>query len=516
MNITPASSIAVNKQHRSWGSRSIGRHALWSALMLLAACSSGGDSGPETNSPLSTPMALVVNQDDTTMTTVRLDGKHSPVINTLSLGPTQSDAIGGVTFSLGEWIFVTHTAGNRVATIDPIGALAPILEDFLDASGDPKVGQRPKRIYRDLLDKEVLWTMNEGDVATEVDTVANCLFGGSVTVLHNSHISAGGEKPHIKKTSCLFGKGEQFAAFSRPTAASPGLLQRAFISSKTTGLVTVVTGDPTDGANRWSTLIPIDLCDATKETCDASALSPNSSAPAGIFWSEATGKIYSYLAGYSTVVEIDPVTFAVVRKVNITAPPSNVVFRSVSLTPNGRFLFLVGEDVISDPAKVLGKFGIVDLTAPVLSLTTFSPPQLDHIRPAHVQFTPNGQRLYVTQSNTISDLVFGAQAHDLKKDKLLVFDPSTLPLVPAFVAEVGLTAAETHAMDLWITGPQGAGSATGIVVTNATAGVAGTVSLVDATSNTISANIPVGRNPKQVTVYYVGLAASDNQATPIW
>ena len=56
-----------------------------------------------------TPMAMVANQDDTTMTTVRLDGKGSPVISTLSLGPVQADAIGGVTFSLGEWIFVTNT-----------------------------------------------------------------------------------------------------------------------------------------------------------------------------------------------------------------------------------------------------------------------------------------------------------------------------------------------------------------------------------------------------------------------
>ena len=71
-------------------------------------------------------------------------------------------------------------------------------------------------------------------------------------------------------------------------------------------------------------------------------------------------------------------------------------------------------------------------------------------------------------------------------------------------------------MDLWITGPQGAGSAKGVVVTNATPGVNGTVSLIDGTTNAITATIPVGKNPKQVTVYYYGLAANDNQATPSW
>ena len=49
-----------------------------------------------------TPTAMVVNQDDTTMTTVRLDGKGSPVISTLSLGPVQADAIGGVSLLPGR------------------------------------------------------------------------------------------------------------------------------------------------------------------------------------------------------------------------------------------------------------------------------------------------------------------------------------------------------------------------------------------------------------------------------
>ncbi|NWF72270.1 MAG: hypothetical protein HXY51_04370 [Nitrospirae bacterium] len=513
MSNTRYSAMSVHK--RLWGARSIGRHVLCSALLLLAACSSGGDSGPETNSPLSTPMALVVNQDDTTMTTVRLDGKHSPVISTLSLGPVQADAIGGVTFSLGEWIFATNTESNKVAAIDPVGALAPILEDFLDVNGPVRLGQRPTRIYRDPVDKEVLWTMNDGDPVTGIDTLRPCN-GGSFSVLHNSHLTAGGEKPHVVTTSCLSGIGEHFIAFSRPPAVSQEI---GFVSSKTTGVVEVVLADSSFGNVRYSPLpVRIDLCNSSNETalgypaCGGSVTTPNHSAPTGMFWSQATGKIYSYLSGYRTVVEINPMSLAITRTVDIAPPlPSQTVFHSVGITPSGQALFLVGEDR-SDPGHVFGTFGSIDLTAVgALSATELPFPRLSDIRPARFQFTPDGVRIYMTQSNDVTGLTF-EQAANLRKDLLLIFDPSFISLV----FELALPPAEMHAMDLWITGPHGAGSAKGIVVTNATPGVNGTVSLIDGATNTITSIIPVGKNPKQVTVYYFGLAASDNQATPTW
>lgn len=490
-------------------------HALFPAVMLLAACGGSGDSTPSTQSPTTTPMALVVNQDDTTLTTLRLDGNGSPVINTLSLGPTQPDAIGGVTFSLGEWIFVTNSETNKVATIDPIGAPKPILEDFLEQNGIFKIGQRPTRIYRDPVDKEVLWTMNEGDPVTGIDTVSHCLNGGSISILHNSHILASGTKPHIKKTVCLSGTGEHFIAFSRPTAVALTLKEIAFVSSKTTGLISVLLADATDGVLRWNEVLRLDLCNSAKETCDASPFTPNASAPAGMFWSNATGKIYSYLSGYGNVVEIDPVSFTITRTVDI-ASPGNTEYQSVGITPDGRFLWLVGEDIISDPTQVLGKFALVDLTQTVLAVTPLPVVGLESIRPALFQFTPDGRRLYITQSNSTMGLPFLAQSSALKKDRVLAFDISDLPNVPAFLDEIDLPAGDLHAIDLWNVGPQGAGSAKGIVVTNATAGVSGSVSLIDAATNAITATIPVGKNPKQVTVYYFGLAASDNQATPTW
>jgi YVTN family beta-propeller protein len=327
----------------------------------------------------------------------------------------------------------------------------------------------------------------------------------------------------VTTTVCLSGTGEHFPAFSLPTPANPNRQALAFVSSKTTGIVSPLLADPNVGDVRWSefSVANIDLCDSAKEqalgfpVCDGSKATPNHAAPAGMFWSQATEKIYAYLSGYGSVVELDPGTFSITRRVDITPTlPSQTVFHSVGITPNGRSLFLVGEDKDSDPTQVIGRFGSIDLTvafpAP-LSATELSFPQLSNIRPARFQFTPDGARIYMTQSNGAGGLN-PVQAQNLRKDLLLIFDPSFISLV----SELALPAAEMHAMDLWITGPHGAGSAKGVVVTNATAGVSGTVSLIDAATNTITATIPVGKNPKQVTVYYYGLVASDNQATPIW
>ena len=251
---------AILAQQPLWRLHSISRHVLWSTLLLLVACGGGDDSGSPPNTPLTTPTAMVANQDDTTMTTVRLDGKGSPVISTLSLGPVQADAIGGVTFSLGEWIFVTHTAGNRVAFIDPIGALKPILEDFLDDTKIPRIGQSPKQIYRDPVDKEVLWTMNEGADATlcslggiPISRASQCSITLTFPSVEPSHISL--------RPACLWGQGEQKAAFVRPTAGNPAITrQDVFVASKDTGLITVINNDPSDGGSRYLRGTFINLC----------------------------------------------------------------------------------------------------------------------------------------------------------------------------------------------------------------------------------------------------------------
>jgi DNA-binding beta-propeller fold protein YncE len=468
-------------------------------------------------------MAFVVNQDDTTLTTLRLDGKFSPVVGTLSLGPAQADAIGGVTFSLGEWVFVTHTAGDRVAAIDPIGGSPPILEDFITtnpANALVRVGRRPTKIYRDPVDKEVLWTTNEGD-PDGIDRLAGCTNGGSVSVLHNSHLGVGGgEGPRVTSKVCLSGKGEHFIAFSQPPLAPQ---EYVFVSGKTTGLISVLQS--ADGV-AWtefrssspSLRLPIDLCDSAKETilghpvCDASTATPNHSAPAGMFWSQATGKIYSYLSGYGTVIEINPEFVPLVpRRVDVASVTPSVTAQHVGMAPDGRELLVIIEDR-SNPDLVVTRFATIDVTVSgTLALTELTAPTLPNVRVAQFQFTPDGRRLYLLASNDSTGLS-STQAANQRKDLLVILDRNPLQVA----RKVSLPPATSHAMDLWITGPAGAGSAKGVVITNATPGVNGTVSLIDPNTGTTTATFSVGRNPKMVTVYYTGLAASDNQAMPRW
>ena len=78
-------------------------------------------------------------------------------------------------------------------------------------------------------------------------------------------------------------------------------------------------------------VLRLDLCDSAKETCDASPFTPNASAPTGMFWSNATGKIYSYLSGYVIVVEVDPVSFTITRTVDIAPPGTPVLIAPGSI-----------------------------------------------------------------------------------------------------------------------------------------------------------------------------------------
>ncbi|MCA1958588.1 MAG: hypothetical protein LDL14_08695 [Nitrospira sp.] len=524
--------MAHQKQNDMGGRKEIYSHqwcsrlSIWVAMFFLVACSAGSDD-PEPNSPLTTPMAFVVNQDDTTLTTLRLDGKFSPVVGTLSLGPAQADAIGGVTFSLGEWVFVTHTAGDRVAAIDPIGGSPPIFEDFIttnpaDPTGRVRVGRRPTKIYRDPVDKEVLWTTNEGD-ADGIDRLSGCTRadgaladGASASVLHNSHLGVGGgERPRVTSRVCLAGKGgHQDVAFTLPPYN-----RLALISSKTTGLINQVS--PAGAA--WAELFTsrIDLCDSARETalghssCDIDPLTPNHSAPDGLWWSRVTEKVYSYLSGYGTIVERDPVLFFLGgREVSLTATPPGpgaAISHQVGMAPDGRELLVIIEDR-SDFNHVVTRLATIDVTVPgALTLTELTTPTLQDVRVAQFQFTPDGRQLYLLASND-STALSSTQAANQRKDLLLILNRD-----PFNVArEVSLPASTSHAMDLWITGPDGAGSAKGVVITNATPGVNGTVSLIDPNSGTTTATFSVGRNPKMVTVYYAGLARSDNQAAPRW
>ncbi len=461
------------------------------------------------------PLAFVANQDDTTLTTIRLDGKGTPVVNTLPIGPPQSDAIGGMAFSSGEWLFVTNTAANWVATIDPRGRL-PIFEEYLTANKENplvKIGRRPTRIYRDSVDKEVVWTLNEGDPVTGIDAIGDCTRGGSVSVLHNSHLGAGGKGPHVMSKVCLDGKGPHDIAFLKPSGPRQEL---ALVSSKATGIVNVLLPiSGTGGSVAWGAFPgSYDLCDSAKEVrlghspCDAVPTTPNHASPIGIVWSNATEKFYCYLSGYQQVAELDPQTLTISRRIEVGA------FQNAEIVPGGRFLLLIGVDEITDPATIRGTVASLDLT--VLPATVVAMP-IDNIRPRQFRFTPDGKRLYIALANDPVGLT-SEQAAALKTDKILELDTKHLPVVTT-VREIELPAVGplgVHGLDVWTTASNGPASATGIVVTNAQNGSVGTVSLIDPGTGAITATIPVGKNPKQIVVYYTGLAASDMQATPTW
>ena len=182
------------------------------ALIGLASCSSGeSTSGGVTgggSAGLQGPMVFINNTGDKTLTSVALKGDSgNAVLNTLGPGVFGNVALGDMQFSEGEWLFMNLGVSNQVATIDPLTGAAPIFEANL------LTGTRPVHIYRDPTDGEVIWSMNDGDNAggttTPGDDLINCnnaarvggpILGGSVTVLHNSHLGPGGRPPTVEKT----------------------------------------------------------------------------------------------------------------------------------------------------------------------------------------------------------------------------------------------------------------------------------------------------------------------------
>jgi len=180
--------------------------ALGLALIGLTACNSGESTptaappAPGGSAGFSGPLAFVNNTGDKTLSTVALKGDSgNAVVNTIDATKFENVALGDMQHSSGEWIFVNLTAANKVATIDPLTAATPVHEVNLPA------GTRPVHIYRDTNDGEVIWTMNDGDNAagttTPADDLVNCgaQTGGSVTVMHNSHLGPGATPP----TGCV-------------------------------------------------------------------------------------------------------------------------------------------------------------------------------------------------------------------------------------------------------------------------------------------------------------------------
>ncbi len=479
------------------------------ALIGLAACSAGDDTTgvltPEGSAAFSGPIAFVSNAGDKTLMSLALKGDSgNAVINTIDATEFENVALGDMQFSSGDWVFMNLGAANKVATIDPLTGATPQHEVNLPA------GTRPVHIYRDGNNGEVIWTMNDGDNApgttTSGDDLVNCAAqgGGSVTIMHNSHLGPGAAPPTVLRTTCLLADGHKVTAFS----SGAGVPQRAFVSSTTAGEIAVI--DDQEGSSTYLQMTHrIDLCNSAKEgtPCNDESLTglttpftPNGSEPHGIRWSKLAKKVYSFQEGYGEIAEIDPASLAITQTFDLAGTP----YTGFGISSDGRFLLLRGDTTPSTGTKL----GVIDLGTAGTPLTDFTIPELDGTSTGAFKFSPDGKRFYILAGNA---------AASTKKDRLFVFDSSTLTATPpalTLLSEIqlipggdsaGFNAA--HNMDVLI---QGAGEAKFIVVSNR---AAQSVSIINAIDNMMKQTVQVGISPGAVLVYQSGAAAAGNQAS---
>ena len=495
---------------------SITMSALGLALIGLAACNSGETTTatPTSGGSAGNANALVFvnNTGDGTLTSIALKGdSDNKPVNTIEAAEFENVALGDMQYSSGDWLFVNLTAAGKVATIDPLTAATPVHEVNLSA------GTRPVHIYRDSNDGEIIWSMNDGDNApgttTPGDDLINCntptrpggpIVGGSVTVMHNSHLGPGANPPTVEKIICVLADGHKVTAFS----SGDGVPKRAFVSSETSGEIAVI--DDQEGSPTYLQMIArIDLCKSTKETSpcnDESTTSlttpftPNSSGPHGIRWSKLTKKVYSIQEGYGEIAEIDPTTLAITKTFDLAGTP----YTGYGISPDGRFLLLRGDTTPSTGTKL----GVIDLSTAAAPRTDFTIPELDGTSTGAFKFSPDGKRFYILAGNA---------AASTKKDRLFAFDSSTLTATPprlTLLRDIGLIAggntvgfAGAHNLDVFA---QGAGEAQYIAVSNR---ADNSVSIINATDNLIKQTVTVGTTPGTVLVYKAGAAEAGNQAS---
>jgi hypothetical protein len=194
----------------------------------------------------------------------------------------------------------------------------------------------------------------------------------------------------------------------------------------------------------------------------------------------------------------------VTKTIDLPAP-----YTTYGISPDGRYLLLRGET--TNPQAM--KLGVIDLSATNPVVVNLTNPELDGTTigsfttgSASIKFSPNGKRLYLLVGNS-------ALATVTKKDRLFAFDTSTLSAAtPALTllpnGEIPLLQTGRHSMDVLV---QGVGEAKYIVVSNN--GSPGSVSIINATDNTIKETVTVGTNPGAVMVYQSGAAEAGNQAS---
>ena len=134
--------------------------ALGLVLISLAACSSGDDTtatpAPSASAGLTNPLVFINNTGDKTLEAVKHDGDT----NNQSIGKLggnnefQGAALGDMTSSAGDWVFVNLGAANGVGLIDPLSGANPIFETILPTGERAGAHLSRRRRWRgDLVDE---------------------------------------------------------------------------------------------------------------------------------------------------------------------------------------------------------------------------------------------------------------------------------------------------------------------------------------------------------------------------
>jgi hypothetical protein len=464
------------------------------ALIGLVSCSQGDSSSSTVTSSgsvaLQTPLAFVKIEGSTKLAVVAHSGSlGNDVLSIMSFSGTST--VGDMATSEKDWIFANIPNQDGVALIDPVSSSQPIFEATLAGAGLSGPGDNPAHIYRDPTDPEVIWSMNDGDA--NGDDGINCptpQTGGSVTILHNSHIGPGGTLPEIHKEVCFGagGRGHHSAIFTR----GAGLPVSTYITSEHDGAVIVLDNNPNNIGTYLSVIDRLDMCDGTKETCDADVGTANTAGTHGIYFSTSTGRVYVHNEAYQQLAIVDPAGSNAVIRMDIGA------YGGLRLSGNGRFLIMRRTDTASDPFHVVGKIRVLDLAATPITITDFD---VQDIRPQTIRMSADNTKLFLTQSNSPSGLTTDQQLN-LRQNVLLVFNIAGLPgaLTPV-VPDIPLPISSGRSIELY----EKNGSLISILVSNTDNN---TFSIVNATTS-VPSTIPIGANPGAIFVFEKGAAAAN-------
>ncbi|MBI3805418.1 MAG: YncE family protein [Nitrospirae bacterium] len=449
-------------------------------LAALAGCS--GQSGPpaglsKTGAPPGVEARIFVGNTNGKVSVIEQGSDGNPIAETIDL----FSSVGDMASSTRNHIFVNMGSTNQTAALDPVGATA-VFKKFI------AVGQRPVHIYRESPDGTRIWVLNDADPSTGIDTVTsacNTAQAGSVSVIQN-HDEGGdetGNAGEVLKTICI-GKGHHKAAFSYPTSAAPTVPLRAFVSSIKEGTISVIDNDP--ASPTYLTVIgTIDLCDSAgeaaqgKPACDSNPATSNNAGPHGMFFSPVSGKLYNNNESYGTENVIDPATLAIEATVNI-GPAS-----ATHITPDARFIVVRGTDTQSDPARITGNLAVINVADNSVTITN-----LPDVSPGDLAFTSDGAKLYVASAASGNT----AQKASQKSNVVQVFDTTALPTL-TLIKEIGIgstTAGRVIGLQ------EHDGTAEHLFATNRTDG---TVSVIDAKTDTAINTVQVGGTPTSLLVF---------------